>query len=158
MVNNLAMKKGFTLLELTFVVVICAILLSGVIINGINRLNQAKFKSTLREMNAIAQASIDYYHAHASTWPSDMAVLSNAPDVNYLPRSIDSNPFRSGGYQLSYVNSLVTVSTVIPRGVLIDVNEDGFLSINHLGATDQISMTKAVPNEFSARLNYETKH
>ncbi len=158
--NSFAIRKGFTLLELTAVMMIVGILLTTVISNGINYINRAKFQATVREMGSIAQSAIDYYNSHASTWPSDLAALSNNinPDDNNMPQVVNSNPFNISGYQLSFANNSVTVSTMIPKGILIDPNEGSFLIVNPGTAADQISITQSIPNEFSGRLIYDLKY
>lgn len=158
--HNFAVKRGFTLLELTISMTIVGILLTTMISQGINFIDRAKFQATVREMCSIAQAAIDYYNAHASSWPSGLAALSNNsnPDDNNMPQLITSNPFKTGDYQLSFGNHAVTVSTMIPKGILIDPNEGSFLIVSSGASTDQISITQSTPNELSGRLNYDLKY
>ena len=159
MVNNITIK-GLTILELTVVMVVVVVLLTTIISNCANLVRQAQFQATVQEMHSIAEASIDYYNSHASTWPLNLSLLSNHQSLsdNNMPQLISSNPFRSGGYQLSFIGYQVTVSTVIPKGILINPNEGSFLTITHEETGDQISITQNVPNEISGSLKYDLKY
>ena len=72
--NSLAIKKGFTLLELTVVLVIVGVILVTIIGNCTNYMNRARFQKTVREMNSIAQAAIDNYNS--SNNPNDPRIRS----------------------------------------------------------------------------------
>lgn len=156
--NNFTMKKGFTLLELTLVLMIVGILLVTIISNGTNFINRAKCQATVREMGSIAQAAVDYYNSSSSdpdmlTWPASISNL--AP--TYIPHAVSLSPLGSK-YLLSFGNNSVTVSTTIPEGILIDPTEGSFLNITPVPAGQQISITQSIPNEFSGRLNYDLQY
>ena len=67
--NRLAIEKGFTLLELTVVLVIVGVILATIIGNCTNYVNRARFQKTVREMNSIALAAIDNYNSSSN--PND---------------------------------------------------------------------------------------
>ena len=169
MVNRLAMKKGFTLLELTVVMVIVGVLLKTIIGNCTNYINRAKFQATVREMGSIAQAAIDYYNSSNNpndqsnskplAWPSNPSLLSNNSDSNYnnLPQSVTINPF-GYSYQLSYGNNMATVSTIIPNGILIDPTEGSFINITSVAGGKQISVSQSISNEYTGRLAYDLQY
>ena len=162
--GSFAIKKGFTLLELTVVTLMAGVLLAAVINCGINYVNRAKFQATVREMGAIAQAAIEYYNSsnnpndpvnpQALAWPDPDASKLGSP---YLPRALDLSPF-GGKYQLAFANNMVTVSTIIPQGTLIDPSEGSFLNVTQLNGALQISITQSVPNEYSGRLSYDLQY
>ena len=162
--NSIAINKGFTVIELVIVVAIIGILLVAVISNGMNYINRARFQSTVREMGSIAQAAIDYYNSSNNpndatnpqplTWPASNASGLGGP---YMPQAVTSNPF-GNSYQITGGNNMVTVSTVIPNGVLIDPNEGSFLSVKPVAGGQQISITQSVPNEFTGRLTYDIQY
>jgi len=153
--NNFTLKKGFTLLEVTVVMAVVIVLLSSVISRGMHWVNRARFQATVREMGSIVKASIDYYNSSSSdpamlTWPPD---ISNLAPI-YMPQAIISSPL-GGSYRLNFGRNAVTVSTVIPKGILKDTTEGSFLNIVPQASGDQISITESVPNEFSSRLVYD---
>jgi type II secretory pathway pseudopilin PulG len=166
---DIAMKKGFALLELTLVALIIGILSATIIINGTNFINRAKFQATVREMGSIAQAAVDYYNSSNNpndprdpqplSWPADISTLANNKDSNnnYIPQDSTTNPF-GFNYQLGFANNMVTVSTTIPSGILIDHSEGSFLNIIPVPAGQQISITQSIPNEFSGRLDYDLQY
>jgi prepilin-type N-terminal cleavage/methylation domain-containing protein len=156
--NNLAVKSGFTLLELTIVLVIIGILLVAIISNGTNFINRAKFQATVREMGSIAQAAIDYYSSSSSdpnmlTWPASLSSLAPI----YMPQPLTLSPL-GARYLLSFGNNSVTVTTTIPNGILIDPTEGSFLNIMPMPTGQQISITQSIPNEFSGRLDYDLQY
>ncbi len=124
-------------------------------------MDRAKFQATVREMGSIARAAIDYYHSHASTWPSGTLLLSGNEDSNdnNMAQVVSYNLFgKDHPYSLSFSNNAVTVTTTIPKGVLIDPNEGSFLDIVPGVKVDQISITRSIPNEFSGRLTYDLQY
>ncbi|MBF0570448.1 MAG: type II secretion system protein [Candidatus Omnitrophica bacterium] len=134
------MKNAFTLLELTLVMVIIGVLLTTIISNGAKFIDRARFQATVREMGSIAEAAMDYYN-------------SSLGDT-YMTQADKSNPF-GYSYQLAFKNNMFTVSTTIPKGILIDPNEGSFLIVTPGATGDQISITRSMPNEFSGRLIYD---
>ena len=159
------MKNGFTLLELSIVTLIVGVLLAAITSNCVNLINRATFQATVREMGSIAQAAIDYYNSSnnpndpnnpkALAWPQDITQLGGP----YMPRAITYNPFgKQYLYVLSFLNKAVTVTTIIPKGILIDNSEGSFLTVTRGAAGDQISITRNIPNEFSGRLSYDLKY
>jgi len=168
MVNRSSIK-GFTLLELTVVLVIVGVILATIIANCTNAINRAKFQSTVREMNSIAQAAIDNYSSSNNpndatnpqplVWPGSTAVLANNanPNNNNMPQAVTENPF-GFNYQLSSGNNMVTVTTIVPNGVLIDKTEGSFLSVTSVGGGQQVSMSLNVPNEYTGRLTYDVNY
>jgi prepilin-type N-terminal cleavage/methylation domain-containing protein len=158
--NNLAIKKGFALLELTIVLAIAGVLLVTIISNYTNFMNRAKFQATVKEMGSIAEAAVDYYNSSNNpndslnpqplTWPADVSILGNP----YMPQAVILNPF-GGSYKLAFANNMVTVSTTIPKGVLIDPNEGIFLNVTAVATGQKINITQSIPNEYSGRLDYD---
>jgi type II secretory pathway pseudopilin PulG len=169
MENSIAIKKGVTLLELTVIMVIVGILLTAIISNCTNFINRVKFQATVREMGSIAQAAIDYYNSSNNpndpsnpvplAWPLNPSMLANNADANNnnMPKIVKSNPF-GYSYLISNGNNMVTVFTYVPKGILEDLNEGSFLTINHLATVDQISITQSIPNEYTGRLTYDLQY
>lgn len=167
--NDPAITKGFTLLELTVVVMIVGIMLTTIICNAMNFINRAKFQTTVREMGSIAQAAIDYYNSSNNPndpnnplpleWPTTLSLLANNSTLNdnNMPQVVKINPF-GFNYHFSFANNMVTVSTMIPKGILIDHIEGSFLSIIPQATGQEISISQSIPNEFSGRLTYDLQY
>jgi len=117
-------KGGFSLLELTVVLIITAILVSAVIPQLINGYLVKAANKTALDISAIEEASRAYYIAN-NKWP-DNSVYSTpiaALQVgNYLPSSWNAiNPFgyssatpSTYSYNVSSNPSLLTVNTFVP--------------------------------------------
>lgn len=167
--NRLAIEKGFTLLELTVVLVIVGVILATIIGNCTNYVNRARFQKTVREMNSLAQAAIDNYNSSNNpndttnpqllVWPRTTSALANNanPNNSNMPQAVTTNPF-GNNYQLIPGNNMVTVTTTIPSGVLIDPTEGSFLNVTSVPGGQQISITLSVPNEYTGRLTYDIKY
>lgn len=167
--SRIAIKKGFTLLEMTIVLVIVGVLLITVIGNCTNYMNRARFQSTVREMNSIAQAAIDNYGSSNNpndpvnpqplVWPSGPSSLSNNsdPSNNNMPQVVNVNPF-GFNYLLTAGNNMVTVTTVVPNGTSIDPTEGSFLNVTPVASGQQISVTLSIPNEYTGRLSYDLQY
>jgi len=143
------MNKGMSLIELIFIILVATVFLSVIVASGINFINRARFQATVREMQSIAQASVQYYDSSSSDqssliWPSTVADLV----PKFLPQLLATSPL-GAPYQLTPANNMITVSTVIPKGILTDPLEGSFLNIAHGTNQDQISITRSVPNEFT---------
>ncbi len=137
-------RRGFGLLELAIVMTII-VLLMVIIVNGAHLIDRARFQATVREMGSIAQASIDYYNSHlqeplGSRWPDSLDSLSPV----YMPQKIEMSSTFKEAYQLSFSNNSVTVTTNIPKGILVDDTQGSFLNIVHGASSDQISITQEV--------------
>jgi len=142
--------KGFTLFELIIVVAIAGLILVTVLVNAADFINRAKFRATVREMGSIAQAAIDFYNNN-NAWPPADASLLGSP---YMPQAVGRGPF-GNTYTISPNNSSVRISTIIPAGVPIDLNEGSFLSVSSVAGGQQINITQSIPNEFTGRLTYD---
>jgi len=87
--NNVQTKKGFTMIELIFVIVIIGILASVAIPRLAATRDDAKIATSLSETGMILRETTAYYTAngHFSDTASDM---SNAADFNGTTGSVDS--------------------------------------------------------------------
>jgi len=158
-------NKAFTLWELIVMVLIATIILVVIITNSINAINRAKFKATVREMNSIAIAAIQFYNSShdstalinqlALTWSSEDASNLGSP---FLPRAVNLNPFGTTGYTIEGGDNMVKISTTIPNGILVDPSEGSFISVFPVANGQLISLSKSISNEFTGRLAYELKY
>lgn len=115
---NKILKGGFSLLEMTVVLIIITILASAVIPQFVKGYQVNAANKTALDISAIEEASRAYYVANNS-WPANIAALQAG---NYLPASWNGiNPFgysasnpSSYAYSLSSSGALLTVSTSVP--------------------------------------------
>ncbi|HZW10673.1 MAG TPA: type II secretion system protein GspG [Phycisphaerales bacterium] len=66
--------RGFSLIELTLVVVILGVLMAVVAVNVLGQGEKAKRRATEASMNTI-QAQLDSYHLEYSAYPPNLALL-----------------------------------------------------------------------------------
>jgi len=112
LIFNKHAKKGFSLLELTVVLIITAILVSAVVPQLVNGYLVKAANKTALDISAIQEASRKFYIDNNS-WPASIAALQTD---NYLPSSWNAlNPFPSNNsYTISSSASVLTVSTAVP--------------------------------------------
>jgi prepilin-type N-terminal cleavage/methylation domain-containing protein len=109
---------GYSLLEMTVVLIIISILTAAVIPQLIKQYTVNAANKVALDMSAIEEAGRAYYIANNS-WPASIAALQTA---NYLPSSWNGiNPFgysaaapSTYGYNISSTASLLTVNTYVP--------------------------------------------
>jgi len=115
---NRRIEGGFSLLEMTVVLIVISILASAVIPQLIKGYAVNAANKTALDISAVEEASRAYYVAN-NQWPANIAALQAG---NYLPSSWNGiNPFGySSGtpsnyrYNISSNASLLTVSTTVP--------------------------------------------
>ena len=115
---NRQAKGGFSLLEVTVVLIITTFLISAVIPQLIKGYSVNAANKVALDMAAIEEASRAYYIANNS-WPADIAALQAG---EYLPSSWNAtNPFgyaattpANYSYNISSNPSMLTVSTTVP--------------------------------------------
>ena len=145
-------KKGNSILEVTAVLFVVGLILSMVISNYVNRIQNANYQRTVNELTTIAQASVDYYISGGS-WPAGISQL--APQ--FMARAVTSSPFGTN-YQISCVNNVVTASVLVPAGIAQKNPLGRLLMVNSQGTQDQIEISQTVGNEITSRLSYDLKY
>lgn len=89
--------RGFSLIELTLVIVILGVLMSVVAINVIGQGEKAKVRATKVTMDTIRQ-QLDAYHLEYSAYPPSLPTLQKVP--GFLS---DAKPIKDGwGRELAY--------------------------------------------------------
>ena len=115
---NKQAQGGFSLLEMTVVLIITTLLMSAVIPQLIKGYSVNAANKVALDMAAIEEASRAYCVAN-NNWPADIAALQAG---NYLPSSWNAlNPFgyssatpANYSYHISSNPSMLTVSTTVP--------------------------------------------
>jgi len=148
-------KRGNSLIEVTAVLAIIAVLFSIVWVNYKARVNNARLQGAVNEMMSIAQASLDFYNDHfpQGAWPLGPGDLY----PKYMYAAIASSPF-GGSYHINGVNDIVTVWTTVPSGLAHHYYQGTLLQILPGAVVDTISITQGIPNELTGRLAYEKKY
>jgi len=143
------------MLEVTAVLLIIAVILSVVVPNYVNRINNANYEKTVNELTAIAQASVDFFFSRGS-WPAEVSQL--APE--FMPHAVVSSPFGTSYQIIPPIsgNNMITVSVLIPTGIAQKNPQGPLLVIKTQGAQDQIEISQTVHNELTSRLNYDLKN
>jgi len=140
------------MLEVTAVVTIIACILSIVITVNMGRLQSANLIRTTIEMQSIIQATIDYSNNQGSC---PISINQLAP--TYMPLAVTSSVFKTY-YQLSCTSNMVSVSDLIPTGIVKSNPIGSLFQITTIGKQDNISITSTVPFHFSAKLLYDKKY
>ncbi len=109
-------QKAFSLIEMSIVMAVMAVLASSVVPIAIRSVEVRAGEKTALEMAMIQEASQNYLIDN-HLWPSDIAELQAKGYLN--PDWIPHNPWHNSNhnnlYVLSATNSLLTVSTDVPQ-------------------------------------------
>ncbi len=107
---------------------------------------------TLDELNTVALVSTRYY-AENGGWPASLSDLR----PKYLgPNSTDFNPF-GNPYRIASGVSSVSVSTVLPKGLVSGKSFGSEVVIVNQGANDLITVTRSIESN-NWKLKYEKKY
>lgn len=88
-------KKGFTIIELTIVMIVIAAILSAVLFAGQSTANTGRVTSALASVKALQTAASSYYNSNGGSYSG--LSLSTLSSNNYLPANFtsgtNSNPW-----------------------------------------------------------------
>ena len=112
MIKNISMtnKKGFTLIELSIVMAVLAILAGSITPIFIKKIQVKAAEKTALEISAIEQGALAYYVAN-NAWPGNIQALQHTGYVN--PSWNANNPWQNP-YSVSSTQNSFTVSTTVP--------------------------------------------
>jgi prepilin-type N-terminal cleavage/methylation domain-containing protein len=114
-------KKGFSLLELSVVIIIISILASYAIPSLTRAYLEKASEKTAAEILTIEEASRDYFVNNAS-WPGTIAghlAFDDLKNGNYLPTGwVSNNPF-GNPYSINSTGPLLSVSTIVRDGAQV---------------------------------------
>ena len=150
--SNVLAKRGFSLAELSLVLMVVSALFAVSGYSAAKIQQAASAQRVIEELNAIAEASTRYYSEHGA-WPVDLAGLR----PGYLAQqSGDLNPF-GNAYTIASSVSSVSVSTLLPKGLIISNSYGSEVVVVNQGNNDLVSVTKS-PESRIWKLKYEKKY
>ena len=111
-----------------------------------------KAQRVIMELESIALASTRYYSEHGA-WPAALADLR----PGYLAQQTsDTNPF-GNVYAISSNTSSVSVSTILPEGLVTGKSYGSEVVVVNQGNNDLVSVSKT-PESRTWKLKYEKKY
>ena len=151
--SNVLGRRAFSLIELSLVLAITAILLAAILYSAKAIREVALAGRAVDELNAIALSSTRYYSQNGA-WP---ATLSDLRTAGYFgPGSNDLNPF-GNSYVITGVNQVVTVSTLLPKGLVTARSFGSELVVVNQDNNDLVSITRSLESNIW-NLKYEKKY
>ena len=150
--DNVLTKRGFSLAELSLVLMVISICIAVSFYSASKIRQIASAQRVIEELDAIALASTRYY-SEQGAWPIN--ILDLRP--NYLvQQSSDLNPF-GNAYAITSNVSSFSVSTLLPNGLITNKSYGSEVVLVNQGNNDLVSITKS-PESRTWKLRYEKKY
>ncbi len=150
--NNVLKSRGFSLVELSLVLMLAGVFIAAAFYSAAKIRQVASAQRVIEEMDSVALASTRYYSEHGA-WPVSLADLR----PSYLvQQSSDVNPF-GNAYTISSNVSSVSVSTLLPKGLITSKSYGSEVVVLNQGNNDLVSVTKT-PESRIWKLKYEKKY
>jgi prepilin-type N-terminal cleavage/methylation domain-containing protein len=150
--NNVLAKRGFSLAELSLVLMVVSVFIAASFYSAAKIRQVALAQRTINELNAIAAVSTQYYLENGA-WPVN---LSGLRPKYLVANSGDLNPF-GNAYIITPGATGVSVSTLLPKGLLTSKSFGSEVVIINQGNNDLVSITKS-PESRTWNLKYEKKY
>jgi prepilin-type N-terminal cleavage/methylation domain-containing protein len=150
--NNVLARRGFSLAELSLVLMVASVFITASFYSAAKIRQAASAQRVNEEMDAIAAASTRYYSEHGA-WPVSLSDLR----PSYLgQQSSDLNPFGKA-YTITSGVSGISISTLLPKGLLTNKSFGSEVVVINQGNNDLVSITKS-PESRTWNLKYEKKY
>ena len=150
--SDVLARRGFSLLELVLVVAAALILMATSFYYAGKIRQVAKGQRVSSELDTIASAAIEYYRQNGA-WPVNLSDLRHS----YLSaQSGDLNPF-GNAYIITPEVSRVSVSTVLPKGLITGRSSGSEVTVISQGNNDLVSVTKPLESGIWS-LKYDKKN
>ena len=150
--DNVLKRRGFSLAELSLVLMLAGVFIAAAFYSAAKIRQIASAQRVVEELDSIAIASARYYSEHGA-WPATLADLR----PSYLvQQSSDVNPF-GNAYTISSNASSVSVSTLLPKGLVTSKSFGSEVVVVNQGNNDLVSVTKT-PELKTWKLKYEKKY
>jgi len=150
--GNVLKRRSFSLVELGLVLMTLSVILAAAFYIPAKVRQVIKAQRTLEELNTVALVSTRYY-AENGGWPVNLSDLR----PKYLgPNSTDFNPF-GNPYSISGGVSSVSVSTLLPKGLVSGKSFGSEVVIVNQGANDLVTVARSIESN-NWKLKYEKKY
>jgi len=150
--NNVLAKQGFSLAELSLVLMVVSVFIAASFYSAAKIRQIVSAQRVIEELDAIAAAGTRYYSEHGA-WPVNLADLR----PGYLvQQSSNLNPF-GNAYTITSNVLTMSVSTLLPKGLVTDKSFSSEVVVINQGNNDLISITKS-PESRTWKLKYEKKY
>ena len=150
--NNVLKRRGFSLAELSLVLMLTGVFIAAAFYSAAKIRQVASGIRALEELDSIALASARYY-SERGAWPVN---LSDLRPSYLVQQSSDVNPFGNAYTIISNVSS-VSVSTLLPKGLVTSKSFGSEVVVVNQGNNDLVSITKT-PESRTWKLKYEKKY
>ncbi len=150
--NNVLKSRGFSLAELSLVLMLAGVFIAAAFYSAAKIRQIALAQRVVEELDSVALASTRYY-SERGAWPVSLADLR----PSYLvQQSSDVNPFGNAYTVTSNVSS-VSVSTLLPKGLVTFKSYGSEVVVVNQGNNDLVSVTKT-PESRTWKLKYDKKY
>lgn len=150
--NNVLAKRGFSLVELSLVLMLASVFIAVFFYSAAKIRQAALGQRVIEELDAIAAAGTGYYSEHGA-WPVNISDLR----PGYLvEQSSGINPF-GNAYTITSNTLSFSVSTLLPKGLITNKSYGSEIVIVNQGNNDLVSITKS-PESRTWKLKYEKKY
>lgn len=150
--SDVLARRGFSLVELGLVLMVVSAVIVVSSYSALKIRQVIKAQRTVNELNTIAGVSTQYYLENGA-WSTNLSDLR----PKYLsPTSGDLNPF-GNAYTITGGTSYVSVSTIVPKGLITEKSFGSEIVIVNQGANDLVSLSKSVESR-NWKLKYDKKY
>lgn len=150
--NNVLKRRGFSLAELSLVLMLAGVFIAAAFYSAAKIRQAASGIRALEELDSIALASARYY-SERGAWPVN---LSDLRPSYLVQQSSDVNPF-GNAYTITSNVSSVSVSTLLPKNLVTPKSFGSEVVVVNKGNNDLASITKT-PESTTWKLKYEKKY
>ena len=150
--NNVLKRRGFSLAELSLVLMLAGVFIAAAFYSAAKIRQVASGIRALEELDSIALASARYY-SERGAWPVN---LSDLRPSYLVQQSSDVNPF-GNAYTITSNASSVSVSTLLPKALVTSKSFGSEVVVVNQGNNDLVSVTKT-PESTTWKLKYEKKY
>ncbi len=150
--SDVLAKRGFSLVELGLVLMVTSVLIAISFYSAAKIRQVTLAQRTISELDTIASVSTQYYLENGA-WPVSVSDLR----PKYLSaNSSDFNPF-GNAYTITAGASMVSVSTLLPRGLVTTRSFGSEIVVVNQGNNDLVNLSKSVESS-NWKLKYEKKY
>jgi prepilin-type N-terminal cleavage/methylation domain-containing protein len=150
--SNLLGRRGFSLAELSLVLMVVSIFIAASFYSAARIRQLVSAQRVIGELEAIAIASTRYYSEHGA-WS---ASLSDLRPSYLVQQSSNLNPF-GNIYTITSNASSFSVSTLLPKNLVSSKSYGSEVVVVNQGNNDLVSITKS-PESRTWKLKYEKKY